>query len=85
MMQSLEEMFAQLGQPEHVNCAFAITLKSIEAHDLATKDGKLRMEKLPRPDYEHRIYRCFRSDNYIVTRPDKDGNYPGMQTMERVR
>lgn len=66
------EHFVELGCPEHVGLAFAISPKrtiTTEPVDVAT---------LPNPDYEHRVYHDLRSDCLVVLRADAKGEYPGM-------
>lgn len=81
----ISEMFDRLGRPEHVGSAFAITMELICDFELKGKDGKLRLDKLPRPDYEHRILHDQRTDNYMVLRPDAQGQYADIEHTKRVR
>lgn len=81
----LEALFVQLGKPEHAGHAFAMTSEAIDDIGLFAEDGKLRLEKLPRPDYEHRVYRDTRSGNYLVVRPDATGRYGEEKHCERLR
>jgi hypothetical protein len=72
----IEALFEQLGKPEHAGHAFAITPAGAKGID---------MEKLPHPDYEHRVYRDRRTDNHLVVRPDASGGYGEIKHYERLR
>ncbi len=75
----MDEMFTKLGMPEYAGHCFAITLKSIDDNGLTHENI---MSRLPRPDYDHRIYRDKITDNYIVMRPPYATN---AEHWERVR
>lgn len=71
--EGIAQTFADLGKPEHVGNAFAITRKALTLE--AKGDWKEFVSKLPRPDYEHGIWHDPATDNLVVIRADKDGGY----------
>lgn len=86
-MSNLEEQFKALGDatlPDDGGLAFAITLKSI--NDDFGGDKQKPIAAFPRPDYEHRIYLDEFTDNFIVERPNRAGQYWSWPNkMKRIR
>jgi hypothetical protein len=65
----IREAFRQLGAPEHVGHAFAFTEETFNV------DFGKAIENIPKPDFEHRVYRDTMTGNFLVVRPDKAGTY----------
>lgn len=70
--QEMADSFANLGKPEHLGMAFAITRHGIDCN---FKSVEALMKVLPRPDYEHGIWLDEVTDNLLVIRPNADGVY----------
>lgn len=64
-----DEMFATLGLPEHAGHAFCISRAAMR--DRFFDD----CSRIPMPDYPHAIWRDLITENYLVVRPNADGQY----------
>lgn len=73
-MQGIADRFADLGKPENIGNAFAITRRALHLAEVKGDTAKF-VSRLPRPDYEHGIWHDTATDNLIVIRPNKDGCY----------
>ena len=95
---TVAQTFEELGKPEYVGCAFAVCEHGFGTKALFKKDGSLDMAKLPKPDYEHRVYQDNLTGNCLVVRPDENGVFdeaalmcrpgaakPGRVQMQRLR
>ena len=84
---TLPQMFDLLGDAEVTmpdGLGFYITRKCVE--DEFGGDEKKMISRLPRPDYEHRIYKDESTDNYMVLRPGAGNRYwEHVLKMRRIR
>ena len=71
---TVEQMYAELGKPEHVGQGFAITVKCLQAEFGGNVENVLAV---PAPDYDHALFVDEVTDNILVIRADGDGEYKG--------
>jgi hypothetical protein len=73
-----KDAFFELGCPGNEGKCFAITKRAFD------EEFGQDLHRFPVPAYEHAIFRCHKTDNFIVCRPDNDG-YSFFADLERIR
>lgn len=77
-----DDPWSDLGKPPNVGMCFAITACDME------DEYQGDLSKIPRPGYDHGIWLDTRTDNYLVARPNRNGEYDDLfksHQFKRVR